>query len=900
MTSADRPARTAMLEVERSGTDGISVRVQASDGAFYSFHLYRGGSLAKSTPYGRTESHTFGRLEPGTYRCRVFVRTTAEERFVLAGEPLTIDLDASGVSATHADQAATAVPAVPDPRWASVEDLPRDSDYSAFLPEVTQWSSLAHFASATDWPPGVNVISLPGGLHIDLFLGGDIASIQEGRGLPIIFSGAVSKRDGKPGPFYSGIGLGRSVSSPFVAISDATLNVHRELTLGWYAGRVGDGLQEAIRVVLTAIQRRYDRELVLVGGSGGGFASLHNAARLDVPVSAFVWNPQTDLLDYQPRIVAQYLTHALPAGATEVATMTREERSEALLAGGVEPRALPDGPPRGQRRVLYLQNASDSHVIDHLASYVEQGGLRHLGGGRYADEEHGALVVVSDFSEGHDPPPREVLVEGLRALLDSSLSAADVVDDLQRRQLLSSTGLETLPRDLREEADRLRDVVTLRATRDESGKLRASLVWDGLPNRYGGISTAFDLTGRGETFTRSHRQNAVLVQDDNGEVDHVIARVRDGHLNEIFEIQAAVELTPTQLRTYVVGSCVSRDTFAFLDPKHFELKGYLARQSLISAFGPVATPPIDPAVLTSPFQRRMIEADAGSTLPAVLREAGAEVDLVLWDLVDERLGVLSHPGGGVSTDSVELRSHLSGTLPPGVERTPFGSEGHLELFTAALPGWRDLLAELGLLDRTVLVAPPWATLSTTGEPTPTSFGLNADEANRLTEAYVVRAQEVLGLPAVGRSLLSPRALSTHQWGLAPFHYDDQTYERLATEISSVANRLCRPFGWDEANPVGRTRIPSVAQRSPASTNAPTVSLTQTGPLEVTATVESDDMQACAFTLMAAGRKITLTPYQRLTTHRFAVPRPDIYRCRAFILKTDGERMPVTSSPLRVL
>ena len=897
--SADPGARTAKLDAERSGSDGISVRVRASDGAFYSFHLYRGSNLTESTPYGRAQSHTFRQLAPGTYRCRVFVRTTAEERFALTGEPLTLDSEAPGTPDAHPAAEVAEAPAAPDPCWASIEDLPRDSDYGAFLPAVRRWHSLAHFASAADWTPGVNVISLSRGLHVDLFLGGDLASIPEGRGLPVIFSGAVAKRDGKPGPFYSGTGLGRSVSSPFVAISDATLNVHRELALGWYAGRVEDGLQEAIRVVLTAIQRRYDRELVLVGGSGGGFASLHNAARLDVPVSAFVWNPQTDLLDYQPKIVAQYLTHALPAGATEVATMTREERSEALLAGGVEHRALPDGPPRGQRRVLYLQNASDSHVINHLASYVEQGGLRHLGGGRYADDEHGTLVVVSDFSEGHGPPPREVLVEGLRALLDTSLSAADVVDDLQRRQLLSSTGLETLPRDLRGEADRLREVVTLRATRDESGKLRASLIWDGLPNRYGGISTAFELTGRGEPFTRTHRQNAVLVQDDNGEVDHVTARVRDGHLNEIFEIQAAVEPTRARLRTYVVGSCVSRDTFAFLNPKHFELAGYLARQSLISAFGSVASPPIDPAAFTSPFQRRMLEADAGSALPALLREVRAEVDLVLWDLVDERLGVLSHPGGGVSTDSVELRSHLSGTLPPGVERTPFGSARHLELFTAALPVWRNLLAELGLLDRTVLVAPPWATLSTTGEPTPTSFGLNADEANRLTEAYVVRAQEVLGLPAVGRSLPSPRALSTHQWGLAPFHYDDQTYERLATEISSAANRLCRPSGWDETNPGGRTRIPSLAQRSPASTNAPTVSLTQTGPLEVTATVESDDMQACAFTLMAAGRKITLTPYQRLRTHRFAVPKPDIYRCRAFILKTDGERVPVTSSPLRL-
>jgi hypothetical protein len=145
-----------------------------------------------------------------------------------------------------------------------------------------------------------------------------------------------------------------------------------------------------------------------------------------------------------------------------------------------------------------------------------------------------------------------------------------------------------------------------------------------------------------------------------------------------------------------------------------------------------------------------------------------------------------------------------------------------------------------------------------------------------------------------------RASSTHQWGLAPFHYDDWTYERLATEISAVAQQLCRPFGWDESDPHGRTRIPSAGQRGPSATGVPTVSLTQTGPLEVTATVTAHGMEACAFALLASGRQLVLTPYQRGPSHTFPVPASDIYRCRAFILRPDGDRVPVTSSPLRVV
>jgi hypothetical protein len=75
---------------------------------------------------------------------------------------------------------------------------------------------------------------------------------------------------------------------------------------------------------------------------------------------------------------------------------------------------------------------------------------------------------------------------------------------------------------------------------------------------------------------------------------------------------------------------------------------------------------------------------------------------------------------------------------------------------------------------------------------------------------------------------------------------------------------------------------------------------QTGALEVTATVSASHLDACAFSLHAGGQRLALTPYQRGLTYTFTVPKPDIYRCRAFVLRTDGERIPVASSPLRVV
>ena len=196
--SHDRAARPATLDVSRSARDGLSVRVHAPEGAFYSYHLYRGTELAESTPYGRDPNHTFEPLPPGTYRCRAFVRTSAEERFVLSSDRITI-------------APRTSAPLLADARRADVDDLPEDSDYGTFLPAVTLWRSVADFVEASDWPVGVNVIGLESGLHLDVHLGDDLATIPHGRGLPVIFSGAVSSRRGNRGPFFSGIGLGRSI-----------------------------------------------------------------------------------------------------------------------------------------------------------------------------------------------------------------------------------------------------------------------------------------------------------------------------------------------------------------------------------------------------------------------------------------------------------------------------------------------------------------------------------------------------------------------------------------------------------------------------------------------------------------------------------------------------------------
>ena len=68
--------------------------------------------------------------------------------------------------------------------------------------------------------------------------------------------------------------------------------------------------------------------------------------------------------------------------------------------------------------------------------------------------------------------------------------------------------------------------------------------------------------------------------------------------------ERSTALGPQRLAVLIVGSCVSRDTFVFLDPEHFRLEDYIARQSLASGFGPVATPLVSTDELNQPFPTR--------------------------------------------------------------------------------------------------------------------------------------------------------------------------------------------------------------------------------------------------------------------------------------------------------
>ena len=276
------------------------------------------------------------------------------------------------------------------------------------------------------------------------------------------------------------------------------------------------------------------------------------------------------------------------------------------------------------------------------------------------------------------------------------------------------------------------------------------------------------------------------------------------------------------IRTMLYGSCVSRDMFEFLNPQRFTLDRYIARQSLISAYSPTRQlPPAGPAL---GFRERTLRDDAFASLPVNLAERAALLDLLVIDLVDERLGVYALENGAYITRSIELIQ--CGQEPKIMKQgrlVPYGSDEHLALWQDAFTRLVADLKMLDLFDKTVVLGIPWAEYHSDGTQTGDPFGLSVRESNAAGTRYldIVRSA---GLPVLELPVSGVRAEPDHRWGEAPYHYTDGVYRAIASRIEKHVkvptqqgpdDEWVRRYGWDslvdpwvESMPVKADRIPS--------------------------------------------------------------------------------------------
>ncbi|MET4077422.1 DUF6270 domain-containing protein [Janibacter sp. UYMM211] len=241
------------------------------------------------------------------------------------------------------------------------------------------------------------------------------------------------------------------------------------------------------------------------------------------------------------------------------------------------------------------------------------------------------------------------------------------------------------------------------------------------------------------------------------------------------------------VRTFIYGSCVSRDTLDTMHSTH-EVLRYVARQSAISVGRPAVgvAERLDP--IESAFQRRMVLGDLEGNFLSELSDHAASVDQLVIDLVDERSGVV-RVGEGVVTRLHELWSAGGARATGGGQHLRLGTDAHFAMWSSSIGSIAAEIGRLGLTDRTVVLVTPWATHDDTGARLEIpAWMMPPDEANHQYRRYherLSRLFETVELPAD----LAVSSLH-HRWGTSPFHYTDAAYAFLAERIriSSKSSR----------------------------------------------------------------------------------------------------------------
>lgn len=233
---------------------------------------------------------------------------------------------------------------------------------------------------------------------------------------------------------------------------------------------------------------------------------------------------------------------------------------------------------------------------------------------------------------------------------------------------------------------------------------------------------------------------------------------------------------------FIFGGCVSRDTRPYLGDQ-WNMVEYVARQSWISAAAGPATVTGDSA-LSSSFQNKCLQRDIAGNGFQLITDRRSEIDVLIVDLIVERLGVYRNEEGEILTHSWELeRSTLLEQQQRSFQHINFGDDEHFELWKTAAMTLRLLTQDLEL--PAIILAPAWAARADNGGGGFDYRGTPAAEWNDLYNRYYHYLAEI------GFTLIRPPARlviakKEHKWGLAAYHYIDKMYAYLAEEIDRAA------------------------------------------------------------------------------------------------------------------
>lgn len=237
---------------------------------------------------------------------------------------------------------------------------------------------------------------------------------------------------------------------------------------------------------------------------------------------------------------------------------------------------------------------------------------------------------------------------------------------------------------------------------------------------------------------------------------------------------------------FLYGGCVSRDAFSEMGSMA-TLTGYVARQSLISAFNPPAR--LKAGELPSSFQNRMVAGDISSDLVEKLKSSVHKTDAIVMDLLVERLGVTRIRGGSFVTMSSEMKKSMALESVKGQTRgIRFATDEHFSLWSEAARRLCLCLAEIGMLDKTLILETPWAHSTNTGGIVKGNASMTPTTANANYDRYYRFLSDECGLETYRLPDDHVVSAEDHKWGVAPYHYIGPAYKGIVRKIREIAER----------------------------------------------------------------------------------------------------------------
>lgn len=251
------------------------------------------------------------------------------------------------------------------------------------------------------------------GVQIDFF-SQDLHLASDRRIILVCLGGALKDRAQILGPFFSGNKVAKLLRLPLISISDPTLESCPALLLSWYMGTAKHRhLPKTIAAHLDRIADEFQSRLIFFGGSGGGFGILNVQSKMQVSSNSVIWNPQTLISNYIPRVVNAYAQEAF--GYTQ--KIDGPEAAEIFFStSGLSYDVTRVGMNGGTN--LYLQNAGDNHVERHMRPLMAHGEWTEVSDRVFHSAERGITTAIASWGKNHAVLPRASLIKALQATID--------------------------------------------------------------------------------------------------------------------------------------------------------------------------------------------------------------------------------------------------------------------------------------------------------------------------------------------------------------------------------------------------------------------------------------------------------------------------------------------------